>query len=181
MEGSQASPACPSDQNSIKMKISVQHLWNDAGRGKPTCWEKNLSQHHFVHHKFHGLARDRSREAVERSRRLTARTVTGLWSTIFVEIMNKNSVPTSQRTSSVSITKSNQLMLFREIIVYIEDHARYRNTLFGRKWSFSVKANGTSVYHPTLQGWDMPVPVACIRVSPFVEEVLFRTPNHVRN
>jgi len=71
---------------------------------------------------------------------------------MFVEIINKNSVPTSQRTSSVFIAKANQLMLFREIIVYFENHARYRNTLFGGKWSFNVKANGTSLYQSDLQG-----------------------------
>jgi hypothetical protein len=27
-EGSMASPACPSDKNSIKMQMSMVHLWN---------------------------------------------------------------------------------------------------------------------------------------------------------
>ena len=69
----------------------------------------------------------------------------------FVEIISKNPVPTSQRTSSVSITKANQLILFREIIVYFEDNGGYRNTLFGRKWCFGVKGIGTSVHRSAVR------------------------------
>ena len=32
-EGSQASPACPSGKGNIEMKMNVQNLWNDNGRG----------------------------------------------------------------------------------------------------------------------------------------------------
>jgi hypothetical protein len=32
-EGSMASPACPSDKSSIKVKMSTEHLWNDTDRG----------------------------------------------------------------------------------------------------------------------------------------------------
>jgi hypothetical protein len=71
---------------------------------------------------------------------------------IFVEIINKNSVPTSQRISSVSITKANQSILFRDFIVYFEDHGSYKNTLYGRKCWFNVKGNGTSVYGSALHG-----------------------------
>jgi hypothetical protein len=35
------------------MKIGVEHWWNDTERGKPKYTEKNLSQCHFIHHKFH--------------------------------------------------------------------------------------------------------------------------------
>jgi hypothetical protein len=39
-EGFQASPACPSENSSIKM--SVQHWRNDTDRGKLKYWEKTL-------------------------------------------------------------------------------------------------------------------------------------------
>jgi hypothetical protein len=48
-EGSHASPACPSDNSSITMKMSTEHWWNDTDRGRPKYWQKNLSQFHFVH------------------------------------------------------------------------------------------------------------------------------------
>jgi hypothetical protein len=42
------------------MKMSVfsffrvmEHRWNEIDRGKPKYSGKNLSQCHFVHHKFH--------------------------------------------------------------------------------------------------------------------------------
>ena len=33
-EGSQASPACPSDNSSVKMKLGVERWWNGTARGK---------------------------------------------------------------------------------------------------------------------------------------------------
>jgi hypothetical protein len=33
--------------------ILMEHRWNEIDRGKPKYSEKNLSQCHFVHHKFH--------------------------------------------------------------------------------------------------------------------------------
>ena len=33
-EGSQASPACPSDSSSINMKMRMEHWWNDTDRGR---------------------------------------------------------------------------------------------------------------------------------------------------
>ena len=33
--------------------IGMEQWWNDTDRGKPKCWEINLSQYHFVHHKSH--------------------------------------------------------------------------------------------------------------------------------
>jgi hypothetical protein len=33
-EGSQNSPAFPSDKSSINMKMNKEYWWNDAGRGK---------------------------------------------------------------------------------------------------------------------------------------------------
>jgi hypothetical protein len=31
----------------------MEHRWNEIDTGKPKYLEKNLSQYHFVHHKFH--------------------------------------------------------------------------------------------------------------------------------
>jgi len=44
-EGSQVSPAYKS---SMKIKVSMEHWWNDINRGKPKCSEKTLSQCHCV-------------------------------------------------------------------------------------------------------------------------------------
>ena len=32
LEGSQASPTCPSDKSSMKVKMGLEHLWNDTYR-----------------------------------------------------------------------------------------------------------------------------------------------------
>ena len=50
-EDSQASPACPSNDASYKIKMSVKPLWNDTDKGKPQCSEENLSTCNLVHHK----------------------------------------------------------------------------------------------------------------------------------
>ena len=47
------SPACPSDKCSRKMKLSMEHLWNDTGNGKSKNLERNMSQRHLVHQKSH--------------------------------------------------------------------------------------------------------------------------------
>jgi len=41
-EGSKVPPVCPSDKNSIKMKMSMEHWWNDTDRGKLKYWERNI-------------------------------------------------------------------------------------------------------------------------------------------
>ena len=46
-----ASPACPSESGNIKMKMSLEQLWNESDRVKPKYWETNLSQWCFVHNK----------------------------------------------------------------------------------------------------------------------------------
>jgi len=51
--GSRSSPAFPSRMSSSNMKMRTEHRWNETVRRKPKCAEKNLSQCHFVHHKFH--------------------------------------------------------------------------------------------------------------------------------
>jgi hypothetical protein len=33
--------------------MSMEHQWKDTERERPKYLEKNLSQCHFVHHKFH--------------------------------------------------------------------------------------------------------------------------------
>jgi hypothetical protein len=90
-----------------------------------------------------------------------------LWSlthvnTVFInrfytsEVWNssKNSVCTSQETHYVSVTKTNQLMLFREIITtYCENHMKHTNTSCGQNTGFlNVTAGGTYSYHCTLNG-----------------------------
>ena len=51
-DGSQASPAFPSDNSSIKIKMVMGYLWYDPN-SEPKYTEKNLSQYHFVIHKSH--------------------------------------------------------------------------------------------------------------------------------
>jgi hypothetical protein len=41
-EGFQALPACPSDKNSIRMKMHMDDWWNDTERGNPKNWEESL-------------------------------------------------------------------------------------------------------------------------------------------
>jgi len=53
LEGSQASPVCPSGMSNMLIKMSVEHWWHDTDRGKQKNWEKNLFQCPFVHHKSH--------------------------------------------------------------------------------------------------------------------------------
>jgi hypothetical protein len=49
----------------------------------------------------------------------------------------KNSTSTSQKTRYISITKTNQLMLFREkIYFYSNDHTEHINALCGRNVEF---------------------------------------------
>jgi hypothetical protein len=44
-EGSQASTVYPSDNNSIKMQMAMEHWWNDTDGGKLKYWERNIIQH----------------------------------------------------------------------------------------------------------------------------------------
>lgn len=37
----------------MKMKVSMDHWWNEADKRKQNYWEKHLSQCHFVHHRSH--------------------------------------------------------------------------------------------------------------------------------
>jgi hypothetical protein len=39
-EGSQASPACPSDSSSINIKMSMELWWNDTDRGRQKYWDR---------------------------------------------------------------------------------------------------------------------------------------------
>jgi hypothetical protein len=41
-DGTQTSPACPSDKKSRKIKMSVEHWWNGTDRGKLKYWERNI-------------------------------------------------------------------------------------------------------------------------------------------
>jgi hypothetical protein len=53
IESVPASPACPYDNSSIKMKMIMDRWWNDTGRGTHTYSEKIVVDCHFVHHKSH--------------------------------------------------------------------------------------------------------------------------------
>jgi hypothetical protein len=46
--GSQASSACPSDRNSIKMKKRMKHLCKDTDRVKPNRFETNTPHCHTL-------------------------------------------------------------------------------------------------------------------------------------
>ena len=48
-----ASSTCSSDISSIKLKMNMEHRWNDNDWGKEKYSQKNLSQRHFVHRKSH--------------------------------------------------------------------------------------------------------------------------------
>ena len=41
-DSSEGSPACPSDKNSMKLKMSVEHWWNVTNSGKLKYWERNI-------------------------------------------------------------------------------------------------------------------------------------------
>ena len=43
-QGSQASPVCPSDNNSIEMKENMEQWRNGTERGQPKYWDKNRFQ-----------------------------------------------------------------------------------------------------------------------------------------
>ena len=47
LEGSQALPTRPSNDNNITTKMSMGHWWNDIDRGKPKFSEETLSPYRF--------------------------------------------------------------------------------------------------------------------------------------
>jgi hypothetical protein len=66
----------------------------------------------------------------------------------------KNSIRTSQEIHSISISKTNRLMLFREIIAtYCENHMEHIITLCGQNVEFlNVTADGTCTYQCYVAG-----------------------------
>jgi hypothetical protein len=52
-EGSQASLICPSDKNSVNMKMSVKEWWNCTDRGKADYREEKLIQGQFLGYMCH--------------------------------------------------------------------------------------------------------------------------------
>lgn len=57
-KGAQASAACPSDNGGVRIKVRMEHCWNDTGGGKRKKLEESLSQCDFVHHmSYYGLLR----------------------------------------------------------------------------------------------------------------------------
>jgi uncharacterized protein YraI len=49
----QTSAGCPSDKDWNKVKMSMEHWWNDTERGKQKYGETNLSNFRFFHRKSH--------------------------------------------------------------------------------------------------------------------------------
>ena len=42
LEDPQPSPVCPVLRLDLKIKVGVEHLWNDTDRRKPRYWERNM-------------------------------------------------------------------------------------------------------------------------------------------
>jgi len=55
------------------MKMSMEHWWNDTGRGKQKYSEKNMFNCQFVHKSLMGWPRGGTRSSVVRGRQQTAR------------------------------------------------------------------------------------------------------------
>jgi hypothetical protein len=65
-----------------------------------------------------------------------------------IYIVFENSVLTSQKAHTVSISKANRLMLFREMfVVYCENHKRHINITCIKTQCFNVTGNGTYSCH----------------------------------
>lgn len=63
-----------------------------------------------------------------------------------VRIIYRNSFPTAQKTCCVSVMKTNQLMLFREIIAIFENHMKYIvHSVSDMNGFLNVKAGGTYI------------------------------------
>jgi hypothetical protein len=69
------------------------------------------------------------------------------------EFLLKNPVRTSRETHYFSITKTNRLMLFREIMeVYSQNHAKHVNTPCGQNAGlFNATGGGTYSNHCALE------------------------------
>jgi hypothetical protein len=70
--GSQASPACLSGKSSIKMKMNMEHWWDDADRGKPNIRRRTCPSATLSTTNSNGLARHQSRASAVRGRQLAA-------------------------------------------------------------------------------------------------------------
>jgi len=74
-------PASPSDKRSMKMKIGLEHRWNNNDSGRPNYEKKkkSMSQCHSVNHKSHmDLAWDGTRASTVRGCRLIVSVITAL-------------------------------------------------------------------------------------------------------
>jgi hypothetical protein len=71
-----------------------------------------------------------------------------------VFLIFRNSIRTAKKTQPITITKINQLMLFKEILaVYTRNHMKPTNTLCGQNEELLiVKAGGTCSFHQALKG-----------------------------
>jgi hypothetical protein len=75
------------------------------------------------------------------------------WIHIFVEIIFQRSVRTAKTTQPMTITKIKLLMLFKEIVVYSENHIKAINILCEQMEEvLIVKEGGTYSYHYALKG-----------------------------
>lgn len=114
--------------------MSFEHWWNDTVRGKQKYWGRNTWQWHSFHHKTHtdwyGTA------PPPRDKRMAIRPP---WWLYFNKIIFKTSVRTFRRTQSVSITKTNRLILCRTIITGKCDNQMKHTHFVTNKQRLNVK------------------------------------------
>ena len=112
--------------------MSMEQWWNDTDRGKTEVLGQKpvpvpLSRPQISN----GLTWNQARDSAVRRRRVTARAMT-LPIESLTWIMYKYPVRTAQQTLFVSLIKTSQLMLYREIIaVCSQIHTKHINTLCG--------------------------------------------------
>jgi hypothetical protein len=59
----------------LKSRFRMKHCWNDTTGETRSSHHKNLSQHHSVHHEWHGLVRNRTQASWVGGWRLTVRAI----------------------------------------------------------------------------------------------------------
>jgi len=141
------SPACPSDNNSIKAEMSTRRWWNDTEETEVLREEPCPSATWYITNPtWTDLRWNPSAD------RLSHDSAKGHSAT---HMTFKIAVRTSQKTRRFHITKTSQLMLYREIIaVCSEIHTKHINTLCEKVYSFQMvsKMAGTNTEHCVLNG-----------------------------